>query len=85
MKLAGDVGRAASSEYPLTERLLFLCENDVLTFDGRAGGVFEVAVAAAPVGVEIIGREQPAIYHSQPANTPSFNEVHEVPIRHLEI
>lgn len=85
MQLAGDVGGAASSEYLLAERLLFLCENDVLTFHGRAGGVFEVAVAAAPVGVEIIRREQPTIYHAQPANTPTFDEVHEVPIRHLEI
>jgi hypothetical protein len=84
-EVSGDLGRASSGDNLAANVGLFRGKGDVRAIQSGARGIFEIAEAAASVGVEVFRREEPAIHDAQTGDASRFDQVHEVPVRHLQV
>lgn len=84
-EVSGDVGRASSGDNLAANVGLFRGKGDVRTIQSGARGIFEIAEAAAPVGIEVFRGEEPAVHDAQARDASRFDQVHEVPVRHLQV
>lgn len=83
-ELARDLGGAPTFEDAAANDFLLLGERDGGVGQSGAAGIFEISKAAAAIDFEIVWGEEPAIYYPQAANATTFDQVHEVPVRHLQ-
>ncbi len=84
LELARDLGGASTFEDAAANDSLLLGERDGGVGQSGAAGIFELSEATAAIDFQIVGGEEPAIHYPQAANAATFDQVHEVPVGHLQ-
>lgn len=64
---------------------LFFSEIHIRVVEGQSRQIFEFAVAAMSILIEVVGSKEPAIDYAHTWDTSSFDEVHKVPVTETEV
>jgi hypothetical protein len=85
LEFAGYLGGSFTIHQVATDRFLLLCQAHAGVLEGGSGYIFQFAIPAAPIIVQINGREEPAVNNAHTRNSSGLNEVHEVPITEVQL
>src|SRR5581483_4328141 len=85
LQLTRDFGWSFTTSQEAANGFLLLCEINSRVFQGRSCHVFQFAILAASIIVEVIGREEPPVYNAHARYASGFHKMHKMPVTQIKL